>query len=46
MVSYASSKCEEFSDVVPELDEDGVGLQAPHEEGVSEIAVTYSILLH
>lgn len=32
-VVYASSKCEEFSDVVEELDPDGIGLQAPHEEG-------------
>lgn len=32
-VSYASSKCEEFSELIPELDPDGVGLQAPHEEG-------------
>lgn len=32
-VEYASQKCKEFSKLLPQLDSEGVGLQAPHEEG-------------
>lgn len=31
---YASSKCKEFSKLLPELNSEGAGLQAPHEEGI------------
>ncbi|VEN34120.1 unnamed protein product [Callosobruchus maculatus] len=32
-VDYASHKCREFAQLLEELDPDGGGLQAPHEEG-------------
>lgn len=33
-VQYASRKCREFSRVLSDLDPEGIGLQAPHEEGI------------
>ncbi|KAJ8975003.1 hypothetical protein NQ317_013313 [Molorchus minor] len=33
-VDYASDRCQEFSKLLPELDSEGAGLQAPHEEGI------------
>ncbi|XP_063905245.1 A disintegrin and metalloproteinase with thrombospondin motifs adt-2-like [Zophobas morio] len=33
VTDYASQKCQEFSKLLPELDPQGGGLQAPHEEG-------------
>lgn len=32
-VGYASMMCKTFSNLLPELDPKGVGLQAPHEDG-------------
>lgn len=32
-MEYASEKCKEFSKLLPQLDPEGVGLQAPHEDG-------------
>lgn len=33
VIDYAAQKCQEFSKLLPELDSNAGGLQAPHEEG-------------